>query len=80
MSEDLKLCPFCGGKAYLHDIDSIQGTGPAFVECGTCSVIVESSDGSPESAITAWNRRARPSSAGEKVEADKEALIDFLIN
>jgi hypothetical protein len=55
MSETLRLCPFCGGKARL-----IQG----FVRCDTCNA-----DGpwgvTRKEAIAAWNTRSE--SDGERV-------------
>ena len=52
MNENLKPCPFCGGKAELF------GTGKDgifYVECLECDV--DSNFDTPEEAITAWNRR-----------------------
>jgi len=63
-------CPFCGGKAFLHDDPFIEGRGAAFVECGECSVTKEGDYEEPLSAITSWNRRVPVNS----LEPMREAL------
>lgn len=63
---DLKLCPFCGSKAYLMIIpphEHINGilpayAGGAFVECLKCSAAI--SGETPEKAVETWNSRAKP--------------------
>lgn len=64
--EELKPCPFCGGKAYIVEVEShthmigsamISYNGGAFVECSDCTCAI-SADTKAE-AIEAWNRRAK---------------------
>lgn len=64
MSEELKPCPFCGGKAVIEVIEPHEHiickmpsyTGGAFIECKECGCAI-----SGETKIEAagkWNRRA----------------------
>ena len=60
--DDLKPCPFCGGKAYLFVNDGVRVICP---ECGAttkCLVDAMTSKGvsgnAIQSVIKAWNRRA----------------------
>lgn len=73
MSE-LKPCPFCGGRAKLHNgfeihpvidvngayVDAdINSDGMSWVYCTQCHAsTVEVDVGNEEKAINAWNRRA----------------------
>lgn len=64
MSEQLKLCPFCGGKANL--LRSLAAENVC-IECGDCwasSRICHFRDKAYEEAekecIAAWNRRWEP--------------------
>ena len=53
----LKPCPFCGGKAYIHDAICDDGAYLfTFVQCHTCKANIEGFS-SKEKAIEAWNRR-----------------------
>lgn len=61
MSEELKPCPFCGGKAVVHVNDGVR---VICRECETASkcLIDGYSQGRPDgsaikSVIKAWNRR-----------------------
>jgi Lar family restriction alleviation protein len=66
MSEQLKPCPFCGGKELSfqrHDIDGWI----SYVQCGACDGEVhgpdseykyDSQDEADEDAAQVWNRRA----------------------
>ena len=52
--EELRKCPFCGGKAVIkHGIISDDNIYIACVECDSCSGIFHEEG----AAITAWNRR-----------------------
>ena len=51
--ENLKRCPFCGGKAELFGTET---NGIFYVKCLECDV--DSNFDTPEEAIAAWNRRA----------------------
>ena len=75
MSEKLKPCPFCGGKAIMeivpphkHFIANMPDYGGgAFIECLGCScgIAAETED----EAIAAWNQR------DDKI---RELVLDFL--
>ena len=52
MTEELKPCPFCGGKAELFGTEE---TGVFYVECLDCNV--NDNFDTAEEAIAAWNRR-----------------------
>jgi Lar family restriction alleviation protein len=60
LENDLKPCPFCGGKATLLGVvDEIRG-GKHFVSCfnRSCKVTVETEFCETEKkAIAAWNKR-----------------------
>lgn len=70
MAEDLKPCPFCGGKASRTDIDdSIDATpddenfGGSFIECDECGACTRVHFDRKENLVDSWNRRAkRPAS------------------
>ena len=55
MSDELKPCPLCGGKAELVYID--RHYRECFVKCLKCKVEQGHVYRSKQSAITAWNRR-----------------------
>ena len=62
MSEELKSCPFCGGKAVVHVNDGVR---VMCTECGakTKGLVDGYSQGRPmgsaiNSVVKAWNRRA----------------------
>lgn len=54
MNEELKPCPFCGGKAEISLLLSNYG-----VACTSCmGAIFPAKEQTREEAIKAWNRRA----------------------
>lgn len=61
--EELKPCPFCGGKAVLEDVTVRKGF-EAYVACnGGClavqrTITYDTLEEAKEKAIEAWNRRA----------------------
>ena len=59
MMEELKPCPFCGGKARIiadDPFDGYQGNCTVYLaRCVVCGA--EISGGKHEKAIEAWNRR-----------------------
>ena len=70
MSEEIRPCPFCGGKAELVAV-VYKGMGSYCVQCQTCGAqsrycamdacfISDMNGGNPsgERAVNAWNRRA----------------------
>lgn len=52
-NETLKPCPFCGGKAELHNYDT--PTRVSYVECSVCGARVD--DDSDEGVAKRWNLR-----------------------
>jgi Lar family restriction alleviation protein len=71
MSE-LKVCPFCGGKAEIISFPVFDTTGGRiyssetadkkyYVQCKSCATQCGALEyDTPDKAITAWNRRAQP--------------------
>lgn len=59
--EELKPCPFCGGKASIYKMqDDRTGaeTDEWFVRCDPCDLIHDPAWGkAKEECITAWNTR-----------------------
>ena len=62
--EELKPCPFCGGKAFIETVEPHTHTlaafmpyygGGTFIECQKCSCAISAE--TKEEAIEAWNRR-----------------------
>lgn len=51
MSEELKTCPFCGGKAYFEG-----GITVYWIKCRICGVETLGYDDEAD-AVDAWNRR-----------------------
>lgn len=66
MAEELKACPFCGGKAETVQFTKKRWTVECFADgCGAGII----SQGDMQTAIAAWNNRAQlPSQGGEAVE------------
>ena len=63
MNEELKPCPFCGGKAEIS-VGRFDGKDTSFVLCTKCEArgeffVVSPKYASDEKAIEAWNRRAK---------------------
>ena len=52
--DELKRCPFCGGKADISKLIELRGTS---VYCTRCSVSTKIYY-TTEKAVDAWNRRA----------------------
>ena len=48
-------CPFCGGKAEVHDLDYIG----YFVRCGKCEISQDKLYKQRCDAVRAWNRRVK---------------------
>ena len=65
--DELKLCPFCGGEAYLRAPEKITGTAfcSVSVECKRCgaspfaTMVYAFADDTDKkrAAVKAWNRR-----------------------
>ena len=63
MSEKLKPCPFCGGKAHIEDISEPDDMGPIWMilckKCGaSASFGMDGCDATKVEAVDSWNRRA----------------------
>lgn len=55
---ELKPCPFCGGKATLHEIADGQFYIDCAMQLGFCSVMPSTwTYNTEEEAVEAWNRR-----------------------
>lgn len=67
---ELKPCPFCGGKAYITTFDVFGGVH--YAVCRNCKARV----GKPSEAdaVAAWNRRAQP--ANEPLTLDELRGMD----
>lgn len=85
MSEGLKPCPFCGGKAEL-DWGSTYNVSEGmrqdgWVECLSCEATVEiasiEDSHSSDDLIKKWNNRTTDDRI-TKLEAEKAELIEFV--
>jgi len=74
MSEPLKECPFCGGKAALEIND--DHASKIFIYCKECGISTDTYIWTDkDDAVTAWNRRAQPDNAPLTLE-ELEQRID----
>ena len=79
MTDAIKPCPFCGGRAALDSRKNIaHDNAEWWVHCvtTTCYVIGPKCTG-PESAVIIWNER-RPSPDSERVRELKAQLAEVL--
>lgn len=69
MSDKLKPCPFCGGKAKVYwNVWSYE-----FVKCETCGATTgEFADN--KGSIRAWNMRAQPEFTLDELDEIRKAL------
>lgn len=72
MADNLKPCPFCGGKAkinylppFVHPKTGRKGIERRQVYCDNCGVVTAGMV-SEEAAIEAWNRRAEDGKTDSK--------------
>lgn len=55
-------CPFCGGEAKRHDIESredVDNAGASYIECEGCGACTQLHFDRKENLLDSWNRRAR---------------------
>lgn len=60
MSEELKPCPFCGGKAERHEItedDGLDNQGGSVISCQKCQASSAVEFEFKETLVERWNRR-----------------------
>lgn len=57
MEEELKPCPFCGGKAEILDIDDGENAGGSCVSCTQCLASSNVEFEFKENFVSNWNRR-----------------------
>ena len=79
MKEEIKPCPFCGGKAEMtcDDAAGYMGyTSDYYVSCKKCGATGKY-EKSKAKAITAWNKRTSDFSVSLKQQADE---IDKLLS
>lgn len=58
--EELKPCPFCGGRADRIDIEDGENAGGSCIACETCGASGAVEFEFKENFISNWNRRAAP--------------------
>lgn len=58
MSEELKPCPFCGGKRAVTVVDD-EAEERFGVKCFDCGGMIDAEKDTLQEAIEAWNRRAK---------------------
>lgn len=77
MAEELKPCPFCGGKAEIHSDGAFWKfhVECANVKCGGTTGTVPTK--TVASAIKAWNTRAGEGKVEEAVKAEREACAQL---
>ena len=56
MGEEIKPCPFCGGKPY-HQRGAGEVRSPDAVKCLDCFAEIDTDDYAPFGAVKLWNRR-----------------------
>lgn len=78
MSDQLKPCPFCGGKAELWRAHAER---TAWIACmSKCSVLVSKEYKTDAEAIAAWNRRAIPAAQPSPDVAAQVVAVDHLLH
>lgn len=78
MSEDLKLCPFCGtAEIKIYDTTENWESSALTVTCSKCtaSIRVIAKCGTDDKARAVWNRRDTPTSK----KTDEELVEDMCV-
>lgn len=57
MQNELKPCPFCGGKAIILQTDTSYRYSKYFATCNSCGAEMPRVCRTREEAIEVWNRR-----------------------
>ena len=70
--EELKACPFCGGKAEIVDHGGFFTVGCTNLDCAATIDLLEPSE---ESAAHDWNRRAAPENKPLTCEGCEELMV-----
>ena len=58
MSDKLKICPFCWGKATVVEYREFYGSRIWELDCDECLCVLRWHFETEEKAIKTWNRRA----------------------
>ena len=82
MSDEMRECPFCGGKAHRVDIPTVgtdigndPNAGGSYIECTKCNACTAIHFGRKENLYDSWN--ARPTAApDEKLATDIAGIIE----
>ena len=72
-TEDLKPCPFCGGKPHAYANDDGKEMEYGF-ECTGCDMVCTDLFGEQAEAFTAWNTRTTPSDQTKRIEELEQSL------
>lgn len=70
MTEKLKACPFCGGRAEIVS----EYANAYYVECTNCWASIPQNEATPENAIAKWNKRVQPDPDNWVMEDEDELL------
>ncbi len=72
MSDKLKPCPFCGGKAMISGCDG----GEWIVICNVCDASI-GYKGTEREAIEEWNCRIEPTFTTDEIDAIRRNVCDW---
>ena len=72
MSDKLKPCPFCGGKAIVSGCDDTLWS----VICKKCAASIDYNETKQE-AIEEWNRRVQPMFTPDELDAIRRNVSDW---
>ena len=70
MTDELKPCPFCGGKAEMLGEDD----GMYQVVCPNCAANIDNYDDEKEVAAKKWNKRKIEDAQAAEIKRMREAL------
>jgi Lar family restriction alleviation protein len=80
MSEELKPCPFCGGKAERHTIEDEEpsNAGGDVICCSRCGASSHVEFGRKENLVSVWNTRPELTTLRAENELMREVVSDLL--